>query len=524
MTVKARILVVLLGGIGLILVILALQLLAPGDKLEQAGPGNAHVVFSADHNMVIAPGSCVIVHWQVDFIQAVYLGKKAAVGQGVANWCVDEQSMPVLHVKYVDNTTADYPLQIKFLVEQPANWLLACAVVLLLLLSLYVAVSRSAVPAPVGITSGGAARTPRLTSVFSAIGLTLTSTIVMLVLLELGMRFYFTHFGSELERIAYLYSRAEITALNAQTIPLPFVEYGLSPYYDGHNQLGYRGGEIQVPKPAGVYRIVALGGSTTYGTTAPTDQTYPAYLQQTLRNDYGYANVEVVNGGVAGYTSWNIFTDLALRVTELQPDLVIFYEGTNDVLPREVAPDCYSTPSPFLGLDPRRTITTTPEPLSPFALYRFVAIKLGWMQNPATIGGESLASPVSCGGQSGSSDLAHNVEVNRPTYFERNERNMVAVAHANGFPMMFISWAYYHNTPEALPFWRTAVAEHNAISVQVAQDTDSLYFDYAAVAPSEDNSNWSDYVHMTPKGELNMAQAVAQYLVDQKVIPEAPAS
>src|SRR4051794_4463385 len=107
MPLKARILVVLLGGIVLILIILALQLLAPGDKLEQAGPGNAHVVFSADHNMVITPGGCVTVRWQVDFIQAVYLNKNATVGQGVANLCVDEQSMPVLHVKYVNNTTAD---------------------------------------------------------------------------------------------------------------------------------------------------------------------------------------------------------------------------------------------------------------------------------------------------------------------------------------------------------------------------------------------------------------------------------
>src|SRR4051812_37816379 len=234
MTIKTRILVVLFGGVALILILLALQLLAPGDRLEQSGPDKAHVVFSADHGMVIAPGSCVTVRWQVDFIQAVYLNKNATVGQGVANLCVDEQSMPVLHVKYVDNTTADYPLQIKFLVEQPSTWLLGCAVLLLLLLSLYVAVSRP-VAAPASAAAGGAARTPRLTSIFSAIGLSLTSTVVMLVLLELGMRFYFTHFGSELERIAYVYSRAEIEALNSQTIPLPFVEYGLSPYYDGHD-------------------------------------------------------------------------------------------------------------------------------------------------------------------------------------------------------------------------------------------------------------------------------------------------
>ncbi len=506
-----RFIQLLIAGVAAILILLAVQLLLPGETIQQAGPGGAQIAFSADRRMIAAPGTCVRVRWQVDHIRAVHLNGVAQVGQGFADVC--DQNVAVLHVDFDDQTATDYSLEIPYLVEQPSTWLLVSAAILLSLAALYTAISR-----PVSAAAGQRAGASRMTGLFAGIGLAVMGILITLVLLELGLRFYFTHFGSELERIAYVYSRAQIDALTASTVDLPFVEYGLSPQYTDQNQLGYRGAEIQVEKPPGVYRIVALGGSTTYGTTTPADQSYPAYLQQVLRDQYGYDNVEVINGGVFGYTTWNIFVDLALRVTVLKPDLVIFYEGTNDVLPREVAPDCYSDPSPFLGLDPRREIRAAPGELSPLVLYRLVAIKLGWMDNPATVQGESTVSPLSCGG-AGGTDPAQNVAANPPIYFERNERSMIAIAQADGFRMMFASWAYDHNSADALQFWRDAVAEHNAITQRVVQDEGELYFDYAAVAPGDDDSYWSDYVHMNAKGTLSQAQAFAQFLVDQGVIP-----
>lgn len=514
---KIRLQVFLIAAIALIPVVMALQLLAPGVEFQRSRPDGAQIAFRADHAMVAAPGGCVMVFWQVDGIQAVYINGVPTVGEGFQRICVDETTMPVLRVAFADNTASEYQLNIDFLSEQPSTWLLVGAAVLLGLASLYLAAVRPSVsPA-----RANAERTPRLTTFFAAIGLSAIALVATLALLEVGLRLYFTHLGSELERIAYIYSRAEIDAHTASILPLPFVEYGLSPNYPDHNQLGYRGAEIEIPKPPGVFRIVALGGSTTYGTTTPVDETYPYYLQQVLREDYGYQNVEVVNGGVAGYTSWNILVNLALRIPVLEPDLVIFYEGTNDVLPRETSPDCYSAPSPFLGLDPRRQVRAASEELSPFALYRFVAIKLGWMGNPATLEGESTGSEIDCG-EHAVSMAADNVAANPPIYFERNERDMIAVAHANGFRIMFASWAYDHNSADALPFWRDAVAEHNTITERVARESGALYFDYAAVAPSTDDSYWSDYVHMDARGNLNQAQAFAKFLDDQQVIPASP--
>ena len=190
---------------------------------------------------------------------------------------------------------------------------------------------------------------PRVVNLFAGIGLVCVTILLLGLLLELGLRFYFANFGTTNEKIAYLYTRDQINALNQGTIPLPEVDYGLAPSNPEHDALGYRGGEVQIPKPAGTFRIVALGGSTTYGTSVTAAESYPAQLQQVLRDDYGYANVEVVNAGVAGYTTFQTFANLAYRVTELQPDLVIIYHAGNDVLPREVDPDCYAGQNPLRG-------------------------------------------------------------------------------------------------------------------------------------------------------------------------------
>ena len=105
--------------------------------------------------------------------------------------------------------------------------------------------------------------------------------------------------------------------------------------------MGYRGGEISLPKPEGCFRIVVLGGSTTYGEFINDDrQTFPARLEERLR-DIGYPRVEVINAGVPGYNSWESLSDLQFHALDFEPDLVIPYYGINDVHCRLVVPQSY---------------------------------------------------------------------------------------------------------------------------------------------------------------------------------------
>lgn len=102
------------------------------------------------------------------------------------------------------------------------------------------------------------------------------------------------------------------------------------------NSRGYRGPEVEVPKPDGVVRIVCLGASTTV--EGPTDETtYPALLQKKLCEHFHGEHIEVVNAGVSANFARDELARLP-EILELQPDVIVEYNAVNDlcwrVLPR----------------------------------------------------------------------------------------------------------------------------------------------------------------------------------------------
>ncbi|MFM1920823.1 MAG: hypothetical protein RLZZ303_2457 [Candidatus Hydrogenedentota bacterium] len=114
----------------------------------------------------------------------------------------------------------------------------------------------------------------------------------------------------------------------------------LPTYVFGTNTYGFRGGDVSVPKPKGVYRIVCLGGSTT--AEGPTDElTYPALLQERLRDHFRRNDIEVVNAGRHGSSVANE-ADSIDDILSLEPDLVLHYNFVNDY--RSMACSIWSRP------------------------------------------------------------------------------------------------------------------------------------------------------------------------------------
>ncbi|MEM9553208.1 MAG: GDSL-type esterase/lipase family protein [Acidobacteriota bacterium] len=98
------------------------------------------------------------------------------------------------------------------------------------------------------------------------------------------------------------------------------------------NSHGYRSPERPVEKPDGVFRILCAGGSTTMDTLAFVDeQSWPWLLEEELRGRG--LEAEVWNAGVPGWTSLESLVSLAIRDLELEPDLVLLYQGINDMQP-----------------------------------------------------------------------------------------------------------------------------------------------------------------------------------------------
>lgn len=98
------------------------------------------------------------------------------------------------------------------------------------------------------------------------------------------------------------------------------------------NSLGFRGEEFEYRKPEGVYRIVALGGSTTWGNNVTDEHTYPRKLENILNASCTDSiRFEVINAGVPGYTSTESLLNLALRLLDLSPDMITIYHAYNDI-------------------------------------------------------------------------------------------------------------------------------------------------------------------------------------------------
>jgi len=100
-----------------------------------------------------------------------------------------------------------------------------------------------------------------------------------------------------------------------------------------HNSHGYRGKAVSMDRTPGIYRILCLGGSTTYGWgVTRAESAFPAQLEKLLNEDppAGYSSVEVINAGAPFATSAEAFLYYHFKFHYYKSDLVILETGGND--------------------------------------------------------------------------------------------------------------------------------------------------------------------------------------------------
>ena len=115
------------------------------------------------------------------------------------------------------------------------------------------------------------------------------------------------------------------------------------------NALGLRGPEVEVPKPPGTLRILAMGGSSTVGPGAKVEQTYVHRLARLLKSRFPGRTVEAVNAGVDGYRAEHGFFHFQRDLRHLQPDLVIVAYDVNDKIEPMSVEDVINWRLPDLG-------------------------------------------------------------------------------------------------------------------------------------------------------------------------------
>jgi len=358
------------------------------------------------------------------------------------------------------------------------------------------------------------------------VGLLLVSIFLTFLLLEIGARVWLKYLTTPAQYDRYVL----FTSLEAKDYawtPHPYLAYYPTPSYrkgrTSHNSLGYRSDEFPLEKPDGVFRIVALGGSSTYDVSIEdNDKTFTAQLEKLLHDDYGYQNVQVINAGVPGYNSWEILVNLEFRVLDLDPDLVIIYEGTNDVHARLVEPYAYR------GDDFGRRRAWQPPSVALWersALFRILSRAMNITRQVSVDDFVSAPTYMSWPFESRLNeknlDPAEILEENPPIYFRRNLENMIAIAKEQEVQILFSTWAHSPNLNDYASegYYQQGFQENNDVVKEVAVSDDIPLFDFAAVMP-QDAMYWADGRHVNEAGALVKARLFAEFIHDHGLIDE----
>jgi lysophospholipase L1-like esterase len=98
------------------------------------------------------------------------------------------------------------------------------------------------------------------------------------------------------------------------------------------NNYGFRGSDIEIPKPAKEYRVFVVGGSTTeclfLDDSTQLTSMLKTYLNDNLPDSLEY---KVYNAGKSGDKSYDHLAMISQRIIHLKPDLIIIFSGLNDL-------------------------------------------------------------------------------------------------------------------------------------------------------------------------------------------------
>jgi lysophospholipase L1-like esterase len=283
------------------------------------------------------------------------------------------------------------------------------------------------------------------------------------------------------------------------------------------NRFGFRGVLPAIPKPPGLTRVVCLGGSTTFGYTVSDGEEYPALLGRRLG-----AGVEVVNAARPGATTYRNHPYLRDRLLALEPDVLLFYEGYNDLwrsVQRHrqeqtdyaaVDADLPPTAEP-LDLGSPREWTTLPS---------FLAERLGFRL-------EERLRPRPLPRRSPDRFAFHPAIVR---IYEKNLRAMVRLARSRGAQPVLATFATADDA--ALPAaerekrLRYVLHQNRDLDVETAAEGIEIYrgitrrvageesvplVDLATIL-SGDARLFVDTIHFSPEGERRMAQVLGDAL------------
>jgi lysophospholipase L1-like esterase len=213
------------------------------------------------------------------------------------------------------------------------------------------------------------------------------------------------------------------------------------------NDEGFRTASFNGPKRAGVLRVACIGDSWTFGMNVDQNQMYPARLEALLKAHppADAKDVEVMNFGILGYTSFQGLQLFKSRVLDLHPDVVVIGFGMNDSDVAGYRDKDVLAVGPVRWRDRVKAVTARSESL---ALLKYVALT---MRFHARNFGEFLNADAKT--DQGKSNANVNYDELEPWTrvsprdYDRNLREMIGLARAQGARVVLLDNELWEGSP-----------------------------------------------------------------------------
>jgi hypothetical protein len=296
--------------------------------------------------------------------------------------------------------------------------------------------------------------------------------------------------------------------------PHPYLNYVSNADYafsDGsrpHHAIGIRDpGFDPTARREGVFRIVALGGSTTYGLFVErSDQVWPELVGLGLRETLDH-EIEVINAAVPNYTTNEIIGMSAFWLPEFRADLVLVHVGLNDAFTVAFADEGGPDGRNFRHAWTHRELPPTwARVMRASRFVRLLGAKLlrrgGYLAVDMT---DATQYPPPPEGQ-----RRRNIDAATGKYFRRNLETIAVLIRRSGAEPVFVEMALNPDYESGLDYYR------DAISRAVLRNNDILHETGERLAiqviptyeQMRDPGEFIDAAHVTRNGMLRKAQLV----------------
>lgn len=368
------------------------------------------------------------------------------------------------------------------------------------------------------------------------------SILLLLGILEGVSKVYIEHFAKEpsfkkYASVEQLKQRENLSYSSMHRyigyIPTPNFRKGKN----RHNSLGLRGEEVVVPKPEGEFRIICIGGSTTYTSDVEDYKlSYPFLLEENLKNR-GFENVNVINAGMLSYTTYESLINLQLRLLDLKPDLLIIYHAVNDVHARLVwPPEAYKADnSGYRQSIYEQNLTHGSSIWTYFNLGRIIQGK--WRGHDELLERKRREGSAPTArfyelryqrimktypdGIFKEASVSQILKENKPTHFKRNINYMISLAESEGVGVMLSTFAFCPDTIKqsiyTFPALNKAIHEHNAVLKEIAAERKVPLFDFGENFP-QNREYYSDDIHVVEKGSRLKSKLFSEFIISNKLL------